>query len=381
MTKLYNILLCTAQGVFLAYDVTYFHAAGLSLALITLASSGFDLSSIFAEFPTSILFDKVSPRMTLVLGNVIRAAGFVLFACFPGSFISVLLGQILTGVGSATESGAVSALYVNDRKSKESSLEKILGELTEATGLSIVLGGVIGAVSYQFDHRLIWIIPACIYLGAIALLLHLPMNPHQKNTSLKLLSISFIEICKKSLRSLDLWIAACLNAGALSIFFLWQIRLSVTGSIGVWSQLLGLIVMNLGSAAGGFFGRRLHLNQKSSLLALIMSNLLICVLFAWTPGLTLGLLLFFIHVAFQAWILNHYYGRIHQTIEDSERATVFSFLSTINALIALVIGPISGWLADTHGLGVGMSASLFMYLVAFGLLGINTKCTLIEVSK
>lgn len=374
MTKAYNVLLYIAQGVFLAYDITYFHSAGLSLALITLASSGFNLSSILAEFPSSVLFDKVSPRMTLIAGNVIRATGFILFACFPRYFIPVLIGQILTGIGSATESGAASALYINDRKSEESSFEKILGELTEAIGMSTVLGGVIGAVAYQIDHRLIWIIPACAYLGAIVILLSIPIKSSNKEKSLKLLSRSFLSICKKSLRDITWWIAICLDSAALSIFYLWQIRLSATGEVGVWNQLLGLFIMNLGTATGGFLGRRFHLNQKASTPALIILNLLTCILFAWIPGLLLGLLLFFIHVALQSCILNYYYGGIHQTIEDDERATVFSFLSMGNALIAIVLGPLSGWFADSYGLSMGMSISLFIYIIAF-CLSVQKKST------
>lgn len=65
------------QGIFIAYDITYFQGAGLTLALITLASTGFDISSSIMEIPTSLFFDRVSPRVTLAVGNVIRLVRFL----------------------------------------------------------------------------------------------------------------------------------------------------------------------------------------------------------------------------------------------------------------------------------------------------------------
>lgn len=363
MTRAYNIILYLAQGVFLAYDVTYFHSAGLSLALISLASSGFDLSSVISEFPTSVLFDKVSPRVTLIFGNIVRAAGFILFACFPRDFILVLIGQVLTGIGSATESGAASALYVNAKKTSGSSFEKILGELAESIGIATVLGGCIGALAYRWDQRLIWIIPACLYVVAMVLLLFIPMGKNVKKVGTKTLLNDFVAICRKSLGIPDWWIAICVDAGALSIFYLWQMRLSESGGKAVWNQLLGLLAMNLGSALGGFLGRKLQCVRGTAIPLLIVLNIVSCVLFAWIPGLVVGLTLFCIHVTLQTWVLNHYYGHIHGSIRDDERATVFSFLSMVNAVIAFVMGPISGWLADAYGVGVGMGASLFLYVI------------------
>ena len=76
MSKIYNILLMLGQGIFIAYDITYFREAGLSLALITLASTGFDISSSIMEIPTSLFFDRVSPRLTFSAGKYVTALRF-----------------------------------------------------------------------------------------------------------------------------------------------------------------------------------------------------------------------------------------------------------------------------------------------------------------
>ena len=159
MSKIYNILLMLGQGIFIAYDITYFREAGLSLALITLASTGFDISSSIMEIPTSLFFDRVSPCLTLVLGNMLRLCGFLLFAFNPQNFWVVLVGQVLTGIGSATESGAASALYINERKEDESSFEKIMGEIQEFGSITYLVGGLVGAVAYRLSEKLIWLLP------------------------------------------------------------------------------------------------------------------------------------------------------------------------------------------------------------------------------
>lgn len=63
--KIYNILIYSAQGCFIAYDVAYFNEAGLALATLAIASSFFDITSFLAELPFSAVFDRTSPRTVL----------------------------------------------------------------------------------------------------------------------------------------------------------------------------------------------------------------------------------------------------------------------------------------------------------------------------
>ena len=364
MSKLSNILLSLAMGVFVGYDVTYFHSAGLPLVLVMAASSCFDVVSVVSELPTSIVFDHVSPKKMLAVGNVVRAAGLICFAVAPADFWCVLVGQALTGIGSATESGAASALFINDRLREETSFEKILGELSEATGLSVVAGGLIGAVLYPVNPVLIWVVPACIYILAMLPLAAVPARvarggPQSEND----LMAGFKESVVKAVHYPEWWMALCMDVGALSIYYLWQVRLGI-GSDAVWNQLFGLVMMNVAKAVAGVLNRRLPVGRAFRSPALpLVCNIVLCGVLAWSTGLLPGLALFFAHVTVHSWVLNYYSGRIHAVIDDDERATVFSALSMGNTLVAAVVAPLCGYVADTVSLGAGMSITLIAYLV------------------
>lgn len=365
MAKLYNILLMLGQGIFIAYDITYFQGAGLTLALITLASTGFDISSSIMEIPTSLFFDRVSPRVTLAVGNVIRLVGFLLFAFFPSDFGMVLVGQVLTGIGSATESGAASALYVNERQSQESSFEKILGEIQEFGSVTYVVGGLIGALAYSIHASLIWIIPAIIYVIATILLIRMPMSntTQGQRTNMKTLLHDFKNVAVKTIRNVDWWMLLLVETGSLSMYLLWQVRLSGNGSTQVWNQFIGLIALNLAGYLAGKLSQKLPLASAWKIFTVLVANVILCVILAWTTGFWIGILVYLPHVVLLGWIQNRYGGAIHMAITGNERATVFSLQASAVALAAIIVGPLCGWLTDSYGLGIGMSSTLVFFII------------------
>ncbi len=366
MTKIYNILLMVGQGIFIAYDITYFREASLTLALITLASSGFDVASSIMEIPTSMFFDKVSPRVTLAIGNVMRLCGFVLFALNPANFAVVLIGQVLTGIGSATESGAASALYVNERKEVESSFEKIMGEIAEFGSVAMLAGGLLGAIAYNINARLIWILPAVIYLAATILLIRMPLNSDmEEETAVSAASFvrDFIAVGRKTVTNVNWWMLLMVDTASLSMYLLWQVRLSGSDTTEVWNQFGGLIVMNIAGYIAGKLSQKISLGRTWRVLTVLLVNIVLCVALAWTSGFWLGMVLYLPHVVLLGWLQNVYAGSVHASIDDNERATTFSLQSAPIALAAVVVGPMCGWLTDHFGLGVGMSSTLTFFIV------------------
>lgn len=366
MTKIYNILLMVGQGIFIAYDITYFREASLTLALITLASSGFDVASSIMEIPTSMFFDKVSPRVTLAIGNVMRLCGFVLFALNPANFAVVLIGQVLTGIGSATESGAASALYVNERKEVESSFEKIMGEIAEFGSVAMLAGGLLGAIAYNINARLIWILPAVIYLAATILLIRMPLNSDmEEETAVSAASFvrDFIAVGRKTVTNVNWWMLLMVDTASLSMYLLWQARLSGSDTTEVWNQSGGLIVMNIAGYIAGKLSQKISLGRTWRVLTVLLVNIVLCVALAWTSGFWLGMVLYLPHVVLLGWLQNVYAGSVHASIDDNECATTFSLQSAAIAPAAVVVGPMCGWLTDHFGLGVGMSSTLIFFIV------------------
>lgn len=366
--KTYNVLIFAAQGCFLAYDIVYFHAAGLPIALIALAASGFDLSSILAEVPSSIWFDRVSPKLTLAVGALIRIAGFVLFAIDPSNFWIVLVGQVLTGLGSATESGATSALYIAERQAAAEPhgiMEKWLAELSETIGLATVVGGVVGAALYVVSPPLIWVGAALIYVAGLFVLARLKLPPKPESLETTGLARAYWVTSRKVLTSKWAWLLIGLNAAALSIVFLWQLRLG-SGGQGVWLQFIGLIAMNVASAVAGRIGQ--YIGSARRVFAVTMAfNAIVSVGIALTSLAPIVLAAFFVHVCLQVLAVNFLAGKVHETIDNNERASAFSTITLIDALIAAVIGPIVGYLADNWSLDGATLVTIPIYaIVAIG---------------
>lgn len=366
--KTYNILIFFAQGAFIAYDIKYFNHAGLPIALVALAATGFDLSSILAELPTSVLFDRLSNKWVLVFGNCVRIAGFLVFIAAPQNFACVLLGQILTGIGSATESGAASALYINESE-KSAGFEAVLGALSEAIGLATVMGGVAGALAWRLDPRGIWVIAAIAYLAATLLLFVILRKGKPRGAVVgdEPRQRAFREVLGVVYRLPATWCLLCLNAAALSVFFLWQVHLGTSSEV-VWSQLVGLLAMNVASAAAGRFGARLGLSKLGNTLAIVLLNAGVCAVFAVIVSPALALALFALHVFLQVAAINFVAGKLHEELRDNERATAFSLVSMGDAALAAILGPAIGYVADHTGLRAGLLFTVPLYGVAAVLL-------------
>ncbi|WP_144996485.1 MULTISPECIES: hypothetical protein [Kocuria] len=84
-----------------------------------------------------------------------RIIGFLIFFIDPTNIALVALGQILAGIGGASESGAVDALVINDRLSKGESARSILAISLKLNAVATVVGAGLGYFIYNWDPRYI----------------------------------------------------------------------------------------------------------------------------------------------------------------------------------------------------------------------------------
>ena len=263
LAKRYNTLVYFGQGCFLAYYVIAFRQAGLPLAVIAVANSLFDITSVVCELPTSVLFDKWSGRRIMIMGAAARLAGFMCFLVDSSNLGLVVAGELLTGFGSSTETGAASALYVAEQEAREreegyaTRTETKLAELGEAVGLSVIAGGVVGALLYAVSPSLIWVGAGAAYLLAIVTLARMPEMTvaHDEATSLRSLMRDMRRAVAGGVRVPECWMVVALDVGAMSMAMLWPLLLGNDYGT-MWLQLIGLVAMNGGSALAGRLGRR-----------------------------------------------------------------------------------------------------------------------------
>ena len=354
LARRYNALIYIGQGCFLAYYVIAFQRAGLPLVLISIANSAFDITSVVCELPTSVLFDKWSAKKIMVLGAASRFAGFMLFLFDSSNFWIVLLGELLTGLGSSTETGAASALYVEEREEKErgsgaeSRVERKFAELGETVGLSVILGGVIGAILYRIAPSLIWVGAGVAYL--LAMLTLLRMKEHRRrrmaNVSLQSLATDLLRSVFRSVRIPECWLLVSLDVGAMSMALLWPLLLGGDHDT-MWLQLVGLVAMNGASALAGRLG--MIIDSTPGRCALYVGVDIVALCFTALVGNDVALLgAFFIHVCAHAMIHNVFCGKLYRVIRPDERASVMSVVSLLSTLAIAVLQPIVGWFGQTH---------------------------------
>jgi MFS family permease len=82
---------------------------GMSLADVMTLQAAFSVAVVLWEFPSGYLADRVGYRMSLLVGGVAWVAGWLAYA-WATSFATVLMAEVILGMGAAFTSGADRAL-------------------------------------------------------------------------------------------------------------------------------------------------------------------------------------------------------------------------------------------------------------------------------
>ena len=82
--------------------------AGLNPLQMVLVGTVLELSAFLFEVPTGVVADRVSRRLSVVIGNAMTGVSFILIALVP-TFEAILLAQFIWGVGYTFISGAYPA--------------------------------------------------------------------------------------------------------------------------------------------------------------------------------------------------------------------------------------------------------------------------------
>lgn len=364
--KFYNFLLYLGQGCFIAYDVLYFEQMGLPLVALSFATVFFDLSCFVSELPLSVFFDHKSPRLVLMLGNLVRLSGFLFFIFDPTSLAMVAIGQALTGIGTAAESGAAQALVLNgDDNPEERDFLGLISQLTFLSSLGTILGALIGFTFFAFYLPGIWWSAALIYLLAGVLLLKVPV----RNTDLDLLTPTTLVRDLKLLvtglvKNKVFWALAFLNWAGIPVVFLWQLSVPEYKNRAL-GPLVGMLIMNAATALMGRFFTQFEVRaSKPQVTAFLLLAIITTVGFGWFNGWLIAFLFFFLHVFFHTACENMLSSQLHATIADNQRASASSCISLLLSIGAVALLPLSGMVASNQGLKWAILLGLPCYLIA-----------------
>ena len=266
----------------------------------------------------------------------------------------VVAGELLTGFGSSTETGAASALYVAEQEAREceeghaTRTETKLAELGEAVGLSVIAGGVVGALLYAVSPSLIWVGAGAAYLLAIVTLARMPEMTvaHDEATSLRSLMRDMRRAVAGGVRVPECWMVVALDVGAMSMAMLWPLLLGNDYGT-MWLQLIGLVAMNGGSALAGRLGRRFESTPGRIVLYVFVDAVGLAVV-AWSGNDAALLAVFFVHVCAHGLAMNVFCGKVYARVAPDERASVMSVVSLLATLSIAILQPSVGLLGQSH---------------------------------
>lgn len=185
------------------YAIMFERVGELSFGQIGLLFSIWSLAYLVTELPSGVLADFWSRRNVIILGGVLRAAGFAVWLIWP-TFTGYAVGFALWGSMIACTSGAVAAYLHNELKvqDKDKQYAKFFGAIMSANWLGTLLGYVLASlITLEHTSLLISIsiVSSLLFAGILAAA---PEHPYKKQaTYLKTLGAGLKEIAaSKKLR-------------------------------------------------------------------------------------------------------------------------------------------------------------------------------------
>ena len=356
--------------VMIVYHIEIVHLNSLQLILV---GTTLELACFIFEIPTGIVADVYSRKLSIVIGGVLTGVGFILEGSIS-SFASVLVAQVVWGLGSTFISGSLEAWIAEEEKNKD--LDEIYIKGAQAGQIGAFIGIVLSTVIANFSVRLPIIVSGVLFIIlALFLWLYMPENnfkpsaPGDLNTFKKMVytfksGLKFV----KSKSIIMILLAVTLFYGLSSegydrlsnAHFLQDTTLPKLGNLSsvTWFGIFGILGMILSFIVMHFMAKNLKNedNRKNGKLLLCINILYISsmLIFALTRNFSLMLIAYLAtntfriinEPIFSAWLNGH--------IDDNSRATVLSINGQMNSLGQILGGPIIGIIATNISVSIGI---------------------------
>jgi DHA3 family tetracycline resistance protein-like MFS transporter len=387
---------------FLVSQIYRIQIVGLNPLQLVLVGTALEAAAFAFEIPTGVVADTYSRRLSVIVGCVIFGLGFILEGAIQ-LFITVLLAQVVWGLGWTFISGALDAWIADEVGVDTVGPVYIRGSQLGTVGglvaipLSVLLGNV--AVNLPF------LVGGGLFI-ALGLFLAVfmpeegftPAPPEERETFRSMVKTLGEGVGMMRARPVMLiFVAVSLTVGLASegwdrlndahllehfTFPTWGDMTVVTwfGIFGAVSGILGLIVKEI-------IKRKLDTTNQLSLgRALQVTALLIAagvLVFAWTDSFALAVLMTWLVGISRSVSYPLEAAWMNQYIDSKVRATVLSMTNQVNALGQILGGPGVGYIGNRFSLPSALSISGVLFAVPFWLYGlaVRRKESVLDVSE
>lgn len=354
--------------------------AGLNPLQLVLLGTALELSVFVFEVPTGIVADLHSRRLSVIVGYALVGAGFMLEGALP-LFATILLAQVVWGVGYTFTSGAQDAWLADEIGEKELAQAYLRASQVGRAGTLVGLLASIGLG--RANLALPFLVSGALLVGlALFLVLFMPETgfaptPRPERTSWQKMGDTFRDgvgvVRGRPLLMLILSIALFFGLSSEGLDRLWEAHIlenftfPAAGNLEpvVWFGIISFATLFLGFVVTEVVRRRVDVDDERVALRvqLLMSLVVVAgvVAFGLAGGFGVAVAAVMAVQVFRGGIRPLYWAWINKQIgEPRVRATVLSMNGQVDAIGQVVGGPILG--------GVATALSLRMAMVGVGLL-------------
>jgi MFS transporter, DHA3 family, tetracycline resistance protein len=314
------------------------------------------------EVPTGIVADVYSRRLSVLVGGVLMGLGFMLEGLFP-FFATVVLAQVLWGIGATFESGARDA-WLTDEVGEEKAGQLFLRATQwRQVGIFLAIPLAVGLSYISLNTPLI-AGGVCYLLVALGLFLFLPETTFQRHEAahnpFAAINQTFragLAVARgKSLIITIFMITAILGASSETFDRLWEAHVLELGLPGFFDnpalafgaiEMMSLVlVIAVTQWAKGRVQTEKHQAVARALLIINVLLTLSVIGFGLANWFYLALAFYWASVTLRT--LNGPLSRawLNQSLESKTRATVFSMNNQMDAIGQLAGGPLLGLVAN-----------------------------------
>ncbi|MFQ5981684.1 MAG: MFS transporter [Candidatus Heimdallarchaeota archaeon] len=148
---------------------------GYDIFIITLLDVIFFVTMALTEIPTGTVADKISRKLSLLVGVLLYSIGIIIFA-LASDLWSTIVAYIIWATGMTFWSGADQAFLYDSLKhfSMEEDYQRVYGQSLFLGGVATALASIIGGLLGSFDLRLPVLLTAVASVGSGIILIFIP---------------------------------------------------------------------------------------------------------------------------------------------------------------------------------------------------------------
>jgi DHA3 family tetracycline resistance protein-like MFS transporter len=378
------MMVLTAAGLFMI------QVARLDALQLVLVGTTLELSALLFETPTGVLADTVSRRLSVIVGTALIGVGLVVWGAWP-LFGTILVGQVLWGIGATFTSGATQAWISDETGNVETgTIYMRAAQWSWAAGALGIVASVPLAAWWGLQAP---ILAGGVGYGVTAAVLVFVMTEHNWKPAPRE-ARSVIGAMGQTLRragatvravpALLTILAISFVAGAGSEAFDRLRELHILSNFAfpaapslapiAWFALINLVSLLASVAAVQLARRRIdtesHLGAARTLLVLHVILIAMIVAFAAAVSFEMAALSYLVTRIVRRVALPIGAAWINLGLTSDVRATVHSMNAQADALGQIAGGPLLGWLAVAAGstrpamlaVAVILAPSLYLYL-------------------